>query len=189
MHAPQPPRPTAYGALRRLSRPTPTCHQVHLGTNDFCCEHDLDPEAFVTSYIEMLVNLTAIADGTVTRTATSETRKDATSDNSVRSTKLGASKVAATGDVSAARPPIFAGCGPMGSPGYLPCATLLPRLIAAGAARGLEVHALDFSGLYEQDQRNVGGCNHPSAEGQRAMASIALPVVEEVLGWNAASIY
>ena len=74
----------------------------------------------------------------------------------------------------------------MGAPGYFPCDELFRELKALGANHGLQIHPLNFSGLYEADPKNVGGCNHPSAAGIVEMASIARASLERVLGWGEA---
>eukprot|EP00966_Prymnesium_polylepis_P187457 4346058-Prymnesium_polylepis.1 len=61
---------------------SPSAVLVHLGTNDFCCDHPLELHAFVAAYVELLLNMTA--------------------------TRLGGSKVAAA--ASPTPPPVFAAC-------------------------------------------------------------------------------
>ena len=86
---------------------------------------------------------------------------------------------------------MFAACGPMGTEGdteypdqhdYFPCKDVLKQVTNAGARSGLLIHKLDFSGLFNQSG-TVGGCHHPSIAGDAAMAGLALPVIQRVLGW------
>jgi len=86
---------------------------------------------------------------------------------------------------------MFAACGPMGTKGdteypdqqdYFPCEDVLKQVAKAGARSGLLIHKLDFSGLFNQSG-TVGGCHHPSIAGDAAMAGLALPVMQRVLGW------
>jgi hypothetical protein len=65
---------------------------------------------------------------------------------------------------------------------YLPCKQILAQLTALGKAKGLEIHALDFSGLLAS-AANVGGCHHPSEKAHAAMANIAVPIARAALGW------
>jgi len=150
----------------------PSAILVHLFTNDYCCSTaaccgtakccgtEANTSSIVSTWVDMVLSVTE-------------------------------SEHAAT-----AAPPIFAGCGPMGSTGsfptdpwgratFVPCTTLLRGVVALGASRGLKVHPIDFSGMYSSDWENVGGCRHPSAYADLQMATIARPIVEDVLGWGA----
>mmetsp|Transcript_14835 Transcript_14835/g.49261 ORF Transcript_14835/g.49261 Transcript_14835/m.49261 type:complete len:206 (+) Transcript_14835:874-1491(+) len=143
----------------------PSALLVHLGTNDFTPGHEMSVASFAAAYVELLLNLTAEADS-----------------------RRPASKVSPAPVTAAEPPPVFAACGPMGTRGdhrgeYFPCSDIWDALAALGAQRALRIHPLDFRRLYEVDA-NVGGCNHPSVQGQQRMAEIARPVVERVLGWS-----
>lgn len=157
--------PTAAAVVPSAWRPSALL--VHLGTNDFTPGHDIDVAAFATAYIALLLNLT------------------------LASSSMTASKVAPAAAASisgAGAPPVFAACGPMGTLGdhrgaYFPCAAIWSQLATLGAEHSLRIHPLDFRGLYEVEE-NIGGCNHPSVQGQLRMAQIARPVLEEALGWK-----
>jgi len=126
---------------------------VHIGTNDFCPKFaPMDHTTFVGAYLQLLMQVK---------------NKQRPGGESLD---------------------VFAACGPMGTQGdpeyghpYFPCDVLEP-LAAQGAVKGLRIHLLQFSGLFEETA-NLGGCAHPGVSAHAAMASIAHPIVKAALGW------